>query len=285
MQKSINIYDESSVKGMYDAGTIAASTLDMAREFLKTNQNRKTSDIDMVCENFIRSQNATPECIGYMGYKHASCISVNDVACHGIPGDYILQNGDVVNIDIVARFGEWLGDTSFSIGIGDVSPANQKLIEVAQNAMYAGMRVVQKFKQFNIIGHSIEMFCKSQSFNGEKFYSMSGYCGHGISKTMHEGPYVEHTKNQCTVMIKPYHFFTIEPIVILGANTSSYIENDGWTVRSKSKRNSLQFEHTMGLDENNNLMIFTTRDLDHELQILKILFGQNALKRFRGKRY
>ena len=274
----MNVYDPESAEGMYAAGRIAALALDEVEKFLSVNPYCTTLEIDKLCDSFITKHGGIPECVGYKShaspvpYMHATCISVNDVACHGVPSDYRLHDGDILNVDLVVRFpgaNGWLGDTSRSFGIGNITPENAKLLEVAKNCMYAGMKVLRNGIEFKTIGAAVEAYCKTQKINGKQFRIIPDFCGHGISKHMHEPPLIEHVRNHCAYAIKPYQYFTIEPIITLGDNVKTYTDNDLWTVKTRDRANTAQFEHTMGLGQNGKLMIFTTRDREHEAQILQ----------------
>lgn len=274
----MNIYNADSVPGMYEAGRIAALALDKVEEILAQDPYRTTEEIDKICADFIQDNGGIAECIGYKSkfaekpYLHATCISVNEVACHGVPSAYRLKEGDIVNVDLVVRFpgkDGWLADTSRSFGIGNISDENQQLLKFAKNAMYAGMRVVRKGIEFKYIGAAIESYCKTKKMGNKQVKVIPNFCGHGVSKKMHEAPLIEHLRNSCNVIIRPYHYFTIEPIITLGENVKNYEESDGWTIKMSSGANAAQFEHTMGLNSEGKLMIFTTRDRAHEEEVLK----------------
>ena len=269
----IKTHDASSVTKMYDAGRIAALTLDKVEEYLKLDPYRKTIDIEKLCEDSIRSHGGIPECIGYRGrhatpYPYASCISVNDVACHGFPSDYVLQDGDILNVDIVVRYNGWLADTSRSFGVGNITKADAELLRIAKQSMYEGMKAVKIWRQFNVIGAAIEAYCEKQTADGEPVCILRDYLGHGISKRMHEQPLVEHVRNRCPELLRPYLYFTIEPIIALGTNIRTYMDDNQWAVKMVSGKRAAQFEHTMGLNDKGELMVFTTRDKEHEHQVL-----------------
>lgn len=279
------IYGPETVEYMYAAGRIAALALDEVETALVANPYRTTAELDKIADDFIRSQGGFPECVGYSGgftgkpYAHATCISVNDVACHGVPSDYRLQEGDIVNVDLVVRYPAtdgWLADTSRSFAIGSISDTDAQLLTIARNAMYVGMNMVQKGVEFKFIGAAIESYCKSKKINGKPVGIIPEFCGHGVSKTMHEPPYVEHIRNSCNIRIAPYQYFTIEPIITIGSNTRTYTMNDQWTIKTVSKARAAQFEHTMGVDAAGKLMIFTTRDSAHEEKVLQEM--QSVLK-------
>lgn len=272
---NLEVYDKSAVIGMRKAGQIACLVLDKVESCLKNNKNITSVDIDMLCNAEIRKYGAIPECIGYQNlngfkYLHASCISPNEVICHGVPNNYVFKEGDIVNVDIVVRFGEWLGDTSRTFKIGEVSADDQLLVEASKGAMYAGMSIVQIGAPFSLVGAVISKYIKT--FNKKyktNFSIVPNLCSHGISKTMHEEPSICHTQNHASEKMQPYHFFTMEPIIAARQDVRFYEDqNDNWSIISRPPVKTAQFEHTITLDENNNLLILTSRDSDHEAEIL-----------------
>lgn len=282
MRFNPNIYDKSSLQPMRDAGRIAAMALDVVEDLINNNPNLRLIDIENAADKFITSMGGIPECKGYKQspindpYRFATCISPDEVACHGLPSEERLKSGSIVNVDLVVRLGEWLGDTSRTFTIGEVSEEDAKLVKIAKEAMYAGMSVVHKGAPFKIVGHAIETYCRKQKIKKEPVRILTSYCGHGISKKMHEAPLVEHTKNDCMFPITPYHYFTIEPIITTGNSVQTYVEDDTWTVKMSSGRKCAQFEHTMTIDESGELVILTVRDQEHEklikeeLKLIKI---------------
>lgn len=271
----LKVYDASAVLGMRKAGQIACLVLDAVETYLQTNSNISSLDIERLCDSEIRKHGAIPECIGYESltgckYLYASCISPNEIICHGVPNQYIFKQGDIVNVDIVVRFGEWLGDTSRTFKIGKVSTEDELLVSAAKGAMYSGMGVVQIGTPFSLVGGIISKYIRN--FNRKyktNFSIVPGLCSHGISKTMHEEPSILHTPNNASDRMQPYHFFTIEPIIAAKKEIRFYEDkNDKWSIISNPPVKTAQFEHTVTIDQNNQLLILTSRDLDHEIEIL-----------------
>jgi len=275
----IKIHDKSSLEFMYAAGRIAACALDKVEFFLNQNKYIQTKDIDKLCREYIIAEGGIPACVGYQAfgappYQYTTCISINDVACHGLPSDYVLAAGDILNVDLVVDYQGWLGDTSrtFIFG-GSANQIRTDLVKHAQTAMYKGAQVAKLGQNFSVIGAAIEDFCKSVHAGSYTVTPLRDYCGHGISNQMHEAPLVEHVRNSCETRIQPYLYFTIEPILIVGNDTRTYLQNDRWTVKTVSKRDTAQFEHTFGLDEDGVLRIFTTRDKAHEELVRKEIYS------------
>jgi methionyl aminopeptidase len=273
-QKKLNIHGPDSLNHMYIAGRIASKALDKVELMLKENPYRSTLEIDKLCHDFIIAQGGIPECVGYKAvgappYEHTTCTSKNDVACHGIPSDEVLEEGDIINVDLVVNYNGWLGDTSRTFIIGKTTKSREKLVLESKRAMYVGMKSVVLGAEFRTIGRAIENYCDQIEIEGQPISILPEYCGHGISQYMHELPLVEHKKNNCKVKIMPYLYFTIEPIITLGNQVETCLQSDRWTVKTKSGAETAQFEHTMGLDSEGKLHIFTTTDDQHEAQVLQ----------------
>ena len=270
----INIHGPDSIHKMYEAGRILAKILDEVENLLGIDPYRTTLEIDQFCTDLIKKSGGIPECIGYKSfgappYRHATCTSVNDVACHGVPTGYRLVDTDIINVDLVVNYNGWLADSSRTFIIGETTEARAELVKHAKLSMYAGMGQVRKGAEFRHIGRAIQNYFTKIQIKGKPLRTLDGYCGHGISNTMHEKPLVEHVKNSCNIQIVPYLYFTIEPILIIGTNLGTHTTADGWTIKTDSGSDAAQFEHTMGLDQSGQLRIFTTRDDAHEKEILK----------------
>lgn len=262
---------------MRKAGKIAAEALDLAESMLADfpkNPTLKLMDIENTVNDFIISKGGSAECKGYKAspdnepYKFATCISVDDVACHGLPSDELFKEGSIVNVDLVVRFEGCLADTSRTFAVGEISDEDKQLIKYAKEAMYAGMSVVYRGAPFKIVGQAIEAYCRNKSIKGESIRILPNYGGHGIGEKMHETPFVPHVSNTCVVPITPYKYFTIEPIITVGKNIKTYVcEEDTWTVKTFSGKKCAQFEHTVTVDDSGELVITTVRDQEHEKQI------------------
>ena len=277
---------KEKLQSMRKAGKVAAEALDLAEKIIgdfATNPNLRLIDVEKAVDDFISSKGGIAECKGYQPHpdgptypSFATCISVDDVACHGLPSEEFFKDGSIVNVDLVVRLDGCLADTSRTFMVGKVSQDDQKLVKFAKEAMYAGMFVVQKGAPFKIIGQAIEFYCKNKSIAGEPVMVLPNYGGHGIGEKMHEKPFVSHVRNDCLFPITPYQYFTIEPIITVGKNTKTYVCEDDWTVKTISRKKCAQFEHTMTVDETGELVITTVRDEEHEKAIkreIKAVFG------------
>ena len=236
---------------MRKANRLAADTLDMITPFVKAGVT--TLELDKKCEEFIRDHGATPAPLRE-GFPKATCISPNEVICHGIPGDTkndILNPGDSLNIDISVVKDDYCGDTSkmFYVPNEDGSaPKNEKLVKklihVTRECLFKGIQTIKPGAFTGDIGHVIQEHAESQGFS-----VVREFCGHGIGKTLHEGPQILHygkpgTGEQLTAGL----CFTIEPMINFGSRKIKH-KKDGWTVVTKDRSLSVQWEHTMLVTE------------------------------------
>jgi len=242
-KQGIKIHKSEDFEGMRKAGKIAAQTLDHITPLIHPGMS--TEDIDQLCHDFMRSQNAIPATLGYKGYTKSCCTSVNHVICHGIPSpEKILKSGDIVNVDVTAIFEGWHGDTSRMFVVGKPSLKAQKLIDITFESMMRGIGAVRPGNTFGDIGHAIQRFAESKSYSVVK-----DFVGHGIGKVFHDAPNVFHYgKPGQGPVIEPGMFFTIEPMINIG-KPDVKILSDGWTAVTRDRTLSAQFEHTLGVTE------------------------------------
>lgn len=244
MDSQIKVHtDEAAFEGMRVAGKLAAETLDYITPFVKPGVS--TEELDRLCTEFIQGAGAICACIGYKGYQHASCISVNHVVCHGIPSEKKLKNGDIVNIDVTVIIDGWHGDTSRMYLVGDkVSTKSRLLVDTTYEAMMRGIEAVKPGATLGDIGHAIQTYAESKRFS-----VVRDFCGHGIGKEFHTAPSVLHYGNPGEgAVLKPGMFFTIEPMINAG-KFGVKILSDGWTAVTKDKSHSAQFEHSLAVTE------------------------------------
>jgi len=238
----ILIYEEADFEGMRKAGRLAAETLDMIIEHVKPGVS--TLELDSLIQNYIEDHGATSATIGYRGYQHASCISLNHVVCHGIPSDKRLKDGDILNIDVTCILDGWYGDTSRMYVAGKLSRKAERLIDITHDALMKGIDVVKPGNTFGDIGHAIQTFAES--------YRMSvvrDFCGHGLGQVFHSAPNVLHYGKPGTgPVLEAGMFFTIEPMINLGRYSTKVLA-DGWTAVTRDKSLSAQFEHSIGVTE------------------------------------
>lgn len=232
------------IEGIRESCRLAAKTLDFAEQFVKAGVS--TGYIDNKIEEFIYSHDAVPAPKGYNGFPKASCISPNEVVCHGIPSESIVLNdGDIINIDITTILKGYYGDTSRMFAVGQITPDAQKLIEVTRHCLDLGIMQVMPDNYFGNIGFVISRYAKAHGFS-----VVYEFCGHGVGLDFHEEPQVDHTsrRNKGPAM-KPGMIFTIEPMINQGKASTRIDRNDGWTARTIDNKLSAQFEHTVLVTE------------------------------------
>lgn len=229
---------------MRAAGKLAAEVLDYITPFVVAGAN--TLELDAKIDKFVTDNGATSATKGYKGYKHASCISLNDVVCHGIPSkDIVLKDGDILNIDVTVILAGFYGDTSRMYWVGNVSEAAKKLTRVTYDGMMAGINVITSGLPLNEIGNTIESVVAPNGYG-----IVREYCGHGLGRKFHEDPMVLHyaTHSPSSPRLRKGLTFTVEPMVNTGT-WRTFTEDDGWTVRTVDGGLSAQFEHSIAVTE------------------------------------
>jgi methionyl aminopeptidase len=199
-----------------------------------------------VLDDFIRGEierrGVTSATIGYRGYQHASCISVNHVVCHGIPGQKVLKDGDILNIDVTVIDDGWYGDTSRMYVAGDLPRKAERLIQVTHDALFKGIEAVRPGRTFGDIGHAIQSHVEANRMS-----VVRDFCGHGLGRVFHAPPNVLHYGRPGTgPRLEEGMFFTIEPMVNLGRPETKVLADD-WTAVTRDKSLSAQFEHSVGV--------------------------------------
>ncbi len=246
----IKIYDPSDFEGMRVAGRAAAEVLDLLIPHVKPGVT--TGFLDDMAREYILDHGWIPACIGYRGYQHTLCTSINHVVCHGIPSTKVLKNGDIVNIDVTVIVDGWFGDTSRMYGVGDVPRKSMRLMDITWEALQLGLKAAaQPGAHMGDIGHAIQTYVEAQHCS-----VVRDFCGHGLGRVFHDAPNVLHYgKPGEGPEIKPGMFFTIEPMVNLGKWQTTILP-DGWTAVTKDRSLSAQFEHSIGVTET-GIEIFT----------------------------
>lgn len=236
----IRIYSETDFAGMHAAGRLAAEILDELAPMVYPGQT--TAAIDQAIEDRVNNAGATSATIGYKGYQHASCISVNHVVCHGIPGPKVLKDGDILNIDVTVIVDGWFGDTSRMYVAGKLSRKAERLVQVTHDALMLGIEAVKPGNRFGDIGHAIQTYAEKNRMS-----VVRDFCGHGLGRVFHAPPNVLHYGREGTgPVLEEGMFFTIEPMVNLGRPETKVLGDD-WTAVTRDKSFSAQFEHSVGV--------------------------------------
>jgi methionyl aminopeptidase len=256
----IRLYQPEDFAGMAKAGALAAKLLDDIAPYVTVGQT--TGELDRLITQWVDEAGAVSATIGYKGYQHASCISVNHVVCHGIPGapipksasetvsrnhekrrdDDALKDGDILNIDVTVIVDGWYGDTSRMYVAGTPSKKAERLIEVTHDALMKGIEAAKPGNTFGDIGHAIQLYAESHRMS-----VVRDFCGHGLGRVFHAPPNVLHYGREGTgAVLEEGMFFTIEPMINLGRPDTKVLADD-WTAVTYDRSLSAQFEHSIGI--------------------------------------
>lgn len=240
---AITIHKPEDFDKMRVSGKLAAEVLDFITDYVKPGVT--TSELNDLCHQMIIKNNAIPAPLGYRGFPKSICTSINHVICHGIPDQKKLKNGDIINIDVTVIVDGWHGDTSRMYFVGNPSVKSKRLVDATYQAMMLGIEQVKPGAYLGDIGHAIDSYVKEFGYS-----SVRDYCGHGIGRIFHTEPSVMHFGTPGTgVKLEKGMFFTIEPMVNAGTYHTKLNANDGWTVTTKDRELSAQFEHTIAVTD------------------------------------
>lgn len=236
----IRLYEAGDFAGMHKAGALAADILDRVAPLVVPGVT--TEALDQAIEGMVNDAGATSATIGYKGYQHASCISINHVVCHGIPSVKKLKDGDIINIDVTVIVDGWFGDTSRMYVAGALSRKSERLIQVTHDALFKGIEAVKPGNTFGDIGHAIQTYVEAHRMS-----VVRDFCGHGLGQVFHAPPNVLHYGRAGSgPRLEEGMFFTIEPMVNLGRPETKVLADD-WTAVTRDKSLSAQFEHSIGV--------------------------------------
>jgi methionyl aminopeptidase len=231
-----------TIEKMRIAGRIAAQATQLAGEHCKPGVT--TDEIDKVVHEFLCDHDAYPSTLGYKNFPKSCCTSLNEVICHGIPDSTVIEDGDIINVDVTAFIGGVHGDTDATFCVGDVCEEARLLVERTHEATMRAIKAVAPGRPINVIGRVIESYAKRFGYGVVRDFG-----GHGIGEAFHSGLFVPHYDNpNATTVMEPGMTFTIEPMITLG--TIDYdVWRDDWTVTTKDRRWTAQFEHTVLVTE------------------------------------
>jgi methionyl aminopeptidase len=239
---TIKLHGAESFEGMRNAGRLSAEILDALVPFIEPGVS--TEEIDDLVRRMTLEAGALPATLGYRGYTHSCCTSVNHVVCHGIPGPKKLQAGDIVNVDVTSIVDGWHGDTNRTYLVGDVPIKARRLVEITHEAMMRGIEQAKPGNHLGDIAHAIQDFAERNRYG-----VVRDFCGHGIGRLFHDAPEVVHAGRPGTgPELRPGMFFTVEPMINIGRADTKVLD-DGWTAVTRDRSLSAQFEHTIGITE------------------------------------
>jgi methionyl aminopeptidase len=236
---SVSIKTRDEIELMRVAGKLASEVLLMIGPHVKAGTT--TDELDQICHQYIvETQQAIPAPLNYKGFPRSICTSVNHVVCHGIPGDKKLKNGDIINIDITVIKDGYHGDTSKMFFVGEPSIKAKRLVDITYQCMSLGIKMIKPGVHLGDIGHAIQKHAEASNYS-----VVREYCGHGIGKVFHEEPQVLHYGQKGTGMVLEQGMtFTVEPMINLGKRHVKLLP-DEWTVVTKDRALSAQWEHTI----------------------------------------
>lgn len=241
---AIIIKNPEQIEGIRKSSQLAGETLNFIAPYVKAGVN--TEYLDNLIDQFMRDHGAIPATLNYNGYPKSSCISPNNIICHGIPSkETILKEGDIVNIDVTTILNGYYGDTSRMFQVGEISKEASALLEATKHCLNLGIDQVRPGNYFGNIGYFISRFAQSKGYS-----VVYEFCGHGVGIDFHEDPQVDHVARKNTgALMKPGMIFTIEPMINMGKPRVSIDKHDGWTARTVDNKLSAQFEHTVLVTE------------------------------------
>lgn len=240
---TIKLHGPAAFEGMRRAGRLAAEILDAVAPMVQPGVT--TAAIDDLVRQMTLDGGAVPATLGYRGYAHSCCISINHVVCHGIPSDQkVLKDGDVVNIDVTPLLDGWHGDSSRMYLVGDVALKARRLVDVTYECLMLGIEQAKPGARLGDIGAAIQRHAE-----GNRYGVVREFCGHGLGRLFHDAPEVVHAARAGTgPELKAGMFFTIEPMINLGKPPVKLLD-DGWTAVTRDRSLSAQFEHSIGITE------------------------------------
>ena len=235
-------HGETGFAGMRKAGSLAAAVLDMISPHIIAGVT--TAALDKLCHDFILEHGAVPAPLNYKGFPKSTCISLNHVVCHGIPGDKALRDGDILNIDVTVILDSWYGDTSRMFYVGAPAVKAKRLTEITYESLMRGIAAARPGNTLGDIGHAIQSFAE-----GQRFSVVRDFTGHGLGQTFHCAPTILHYGLAGEgMLLEPGMIFTIEPMINAGRHETKILA-DGWTAVTRDKSLSAQFEHSIGVTD------------------------------------
>lgn len=254
-KNKIPVYGKLERDALREACRFNAQLMDFIRPHVKV--DAVTEELDRMIYEYTLDHGHTPACLGYKGYPKSSCMSINEIVCHGIPDSRRLRSGDIVNIDLTTIVDGWYGDQSETFLIGKVSERARALVQATHDALYAGIRALRPFGTVYDIGLAIKRFAEPGGWGIVREYQ-----GHGIGRKFHQEPGVPHFPHASSRrdLIVPGVSLTIEPMLNAGSHHTTLNKSDGWTVTTADRCLSAQFEHQILMTEDGPEIMTLTQD-------------------------
>lgn len=238
--KTIILKTDEEIELMRQSNRLVGMTLGELSKHIKPGVT--TLQLDKIAEEFIRDHGAIPTFLGYSGFPNSICASVNENVVHGIPNNKPLQEGDILSIDCGTNKNGYCGDSAYTFCVGEVKDEVKKLLKITKEALYKGIEQAQHDKRVGDIGYTIQSYCETHGYS-----VVRELVGHGIGRNMHEAPEVPNYGRRGTgPLLKNGMCIAIEPMINMGSKNVVF-ENDGWTVRTKDRKPSAHFEHTIAI--------------------------------------
>jgi len=239
----ITLKNDKQIAKMRDAGKLVAETHAMIKEFIKPGVT--TGELDRITEAYIRANGGIPSFKGFHGFPASICVAVNDQVVHGIPGNQVLQDGDIIALDIGIILNGWHGDSCWTYPVGTIDAESQRLMDACHDSLFIGIEHAQAGRRLTDISYAIEQYVLSHGFA-----VVRNLFAHGIGRSMHEAPSLPHYGPAGDgPVLKPGMTMTIEPMIVAGSPDVDTLE-DGWTIITRDGSRSAQYEHTIAITNN-----------------------------------
>ncbi len=265
IKKAIMIFlkTDEEIELMRIANRLVGMTLGEVAKHIKPGVT--TLYLNQIAEEFIRSHGAIPSFLGYNGFPYSLCISVNENVVHGFPSDYIMKEGDIISVDCGTEINGFCGDSAYTFCVGEVSDDVRALLKTTKESLYKGIEKAIEGNRVGDIGEAVQTYCEKKGYS-----VVRELVGHGIGRKMHESPEVpNYGKRGTGSLLKKGMCIAIEPMINLGSKNVVF-EKDGWTVRTKDRRPSAHFEHTVAIRQGE-------ADILSTFEFIEAVLGNNAI--------
>ena len=253
----IYLKTSEDIERMREANTLVSRTLGEIAKWVAPGVT--TLKLDTIAREFICDNGGRPACLGYGGFPGTICCEVNEVVVHGFPSNYTLREGDIIGTDCVVEKDGFMGDSCYTFAVGEIDPEVMKLCVTTKESLYKGIEACQEGKRIGDIANAVQTYCEARGYS-----VVREMCGHGIGKSMHEDPEVPNYGRRGTgPLIKNGMCLCIEPMINMGSR-NVIIEADGWTCRTRDRKPSAHYEHTLAI-MNGKTEILTTFDYIKEV--------------------